>query len=97
VHIEWSVFAMEDRIAIFDYIECDSPGAAIRNDERIRQQIETLAQFPELGRTGRVDATRELIIGHTLYIAAYRITSNTVVVLRILHGAQEWPKELDNP
>jgi toxin ParE1/3/4 len=88
---------MEDRTAIFDYIECDSPGAAIRNDECIRQQIETLAQFPELGRTGRVDGTRELIIGHTPYIAAYRIASNTLVVLRILHGAQEWPEELGKP
>lgn len=85
---------MEDRVAIFDYMEGDSPAAAIRIDERICQQIETLMQFPELGRTGRVDGTRELILGHTPYIAAYRISGDTVTILRILHGAQMWPEGL---
>ncbi len=62
MRLEWSSFAQSDRDAIFDYIESDSPRAAIAVDERIRLQVETLAQFPESGRPGRVAGTRELVI-----------------------------------
>jgi len=37
---------------------------------------------------------RELVIVRTPYIAAYQIADDTVKILRILHGAQQWPEEL---
>jgi plasmid stabilization system protein ParE len=52
VRLEWSIFALTDRDAIFDYIEADSPQAAIAVDNRIRAQVESLAEFPESGRPG---------------------------------------------
>ena len=61
--IEWSVFAVEDRAGIFDYIEQDNPMAAIAVDERITEQTARLSRFPEIGRPERVDTTRELVIG----------------------------------
>ena len=94
MQLEWSIFAQADREAIFDYIEADSPQVAITVDDRIREQTEGLMKFPELGRPGRVDGTRELVIQRTPYIAAYRIAGNTVRILRVLHGAQIWPEEL---
>ncbi len=94
MQLEWSIFAQADREAIFDYIETDSPQAAIIVDDRIREQVEALMNFPEMGRLGRVDGTRELVIQRTPYIAVYRIAGNTVRVLRVLHGAQMWPEEL---
>jgi toxin ParE1/3/4 len=94
VRLEWSHFAQADRDAIFDYLEADSPQAAITVDERIREQVEGLGQFPESGRTGRVDGTRELVIQRTPYIAAYRITGDTVRILRVLHGARQWPEDM---
>ena len=89
--LEWSRFAVEDRVAIFDYIEEDNPQAALTVDERIQNSVEMLKSFPEMGRHGRVEGTRELIISSTPYLAAYRIIGNTVYILRILHGAQPWP------
>lgn len=94
VRLEWSIFAQTDRIAIFDYIEADSPQAAIIVDERIRAEVESLAQFPERGRPGRVEGTRELVIPRTPYIAAYRLAGDTVRVLRVLHGARRWPADM---
>lgn len=94
MRLKWSVFAMDDRNAIFDYIEADSPQAAVTVDDRIQGQVEGLIQFPEMGRPGRVEQTRELIIQHTPYIAAYRIEGSTVRILRVLHGAQLWPEEM---
>jgi toxin ParE1/3/4 len=82
MHIEWSIFALDDREAIFDYIEQDSPRAAVAVDNRIEQQVEALEHFPEMGRAGRLEPTRELVIQRTPYIAVYRV-----------HGAQQWPEE----
>lgn len=92
--LEWSIFAQADRDQIFDYIEADSPRAAVAVDEAIVEQVETLARFPELGRPGRVEGTRELVIPRTPYIAAYRIRGHTVRILRVLHGARRWPDDL---
>jgi toxin ParE1/3/4 len=82
------------RIAIFDYIEADSPQAAIAMDERIREQVELLVRFPQSGRKGRVEGTRELVISRTPYIVAYRIGGDTVGILRVLHGARRWPDDM---
>lgn len=92
--VEWSIFAQVDRDAIFDYIEVDSPQAAITVDDRIRSQVEILAQFPQSGRPGRIEGTRELVILHTPYIVAYRIAGDTMRILRVLHGARRWPEDM---
>jgi addiction module RelE/StbE family toxin len=94
MNLEWSAFAIADREAIFDYIEADSPRAAVEIDNRIQEAIEVLIEFPEIGRPGRVEGTWELVIQRTPYLAAYQIRANAVVVLRGLHGAQQWPEEL---
>ncbi|MEM5387854.1 type II toxin-antitoxin system RelE/ParE family toxin [Paraburkholderia phymatum] len=94
MRLEWSAYAIEDRDAIFDYIEEDSPHAAVVVDDRIRVQVRQLLQFPETGRPGRIDGTRELVISRTPYIVAYRVAGDTVRILRVLHGAQPWPDEM---
>jgi toxin ParE1/3/4 len=96
VRLEWSIFAQGDRDAIFDYIEQDSPRAAITVDARIRVQIDSLARFPKSGRSGRIEGTRELVIQRTPYIAAYRIAGDRVRILRVLHGAQRWPDQMSD-
>ncbi len=94
MRLEWSVYAMDDRTAIFDYIEADNPQAAITVDDRIEEQVEGLLRFPELGRPGRIEGTREFVIQRTPYIAAYRVVGETIRILRVLHGAQRWPEEM---
>jgi toxin ParE1/3/4 len=91
--LEWSEAAQTDRNAIYDFIDADNPRAAIAVDDRIEEAVERLVQFPMSGRIGRVEGTRELVIDRTPYIAAYRIADETIRVLRLLHGAQEWPDD----
>ena len=85
---------MEDREAIFNYIEADSPRAAASIDDRIETCVESLARFQEMGRVGRNIGTRELVISGTPSIIAYRIVGNAVRILRVLHGARQWPDEM---
>ncbi|ABF41090.1 Addiction module toxin, RelE/StbE [Candidatus Koribacter versatilis Ellin345] len=91
MELEWSTFAMADRETIFDYIEAESPQNAVLVDDRIETQIEMLVQFPESGRQGRVEGTRELVVELTPFIVAYRIEVDCVRILRVLNGAQQWP------
>ena len=92
--LEWTRLAIEDRNRIFDYIVNHNPQAAIDVDDRIIKQLKLLTEFPKLGRTGRIENTRELVINHTPYIVAYDTTDKTIRILRILHGAQLWPKSI---
>ncbi len=89
--LKWSPYAQSDRNKIYDYIDADSPRAAILVDERIGNAIAGLIKFPEIGRPGRVEGTRELVVQRTPYIVAYQIQADTIRILRILHGAQIWP------
>ena len=90
----WTQRALEDRRAIFDYIETEDPRAAVTVDDRIAAAMHRLIDFPNSGRPGRVEDTRELVIIRTPYIAPYRIEGNVVRILRVIHGGRIWPDEL---
>jgi toxin ParE1/3/4 len=89
----WLRRAITDRDAQLDYIAHDNPRAAIEHGDRIAHQ---LAQHPEMGRAGRKQSTRELVISHTPFIVIYRIKGERIELLRLLHGAQQWPKVAKN-
>ena len=91
VKLIWSAFALSDRDAIFTFIEADNPSSAIMVDERIVAAARRLIDFPASGQVGRIAGTRELVINGTPYVAAYAVTQSAVRILRVLHGAQEWP------
>jgi toxin ParE1/3/4 len=93
MRVEWTASAYEDRIRILEFIAVDSPNAARRNDERIRAETAELGRYPQIGRPGRMQNTRELVISNSPYIVVYAIEENMIVVLRVLHAAQTWPSE----
>jgi len=89
--IEWLPAAQRDFASIIDFIATDNPVAAIEQGDEIEAQVSSLLQHRQLGRTGRVKGTRELVIVRTPYLAVYRIKHGKIQILRILHGAQQWP------
>jgi toxin ParE1/3/4 len=92
VKLEWSRLAFADRDEIFDYLAADNPKAALKIDKIIKQELELLVDYPERGRPGRVEGTKELVITRTPYVVAYRIQAARIRILRILHGARAWPE-----
>lgn len=90
--IVWRPMAEADRENIFDYIAQDNPLAALELDEEFKARAESAARNPKLYRTGRMGGTREIVVRPN-YVMVYHIEdeSNTVVVLRVLHSAQQWP------
>jgi toxin ParE1/3/4 len=94
--IRWTDSAVRDFTNICDYIDQHRSGAAARRVAlSIHRRIDLLAEFPEHGRTGRKLDTRELVFTGLPYLAVYRIYKDAVEIVRILHGAQELPGQID--
>lgn len=91
----WLPRAIADRDGQLDYIARDNPKAAIEQGDRIEKQISQLIEHPKIGRAGRKQGTRELVISRTSLIAIYRIRGKRIELMRVLHGAQQWPGASD--
>ena len=90
----WGRYALDDRRAIFRYLEGDNPSAAADIDEMIEGAVQNLRIYPNMGRQGRVAHTRELVVAGTPFIVAYVVMADRVKLLRVLHGAQQWPESM---
>ena len=87
----WSRDAGRDRDRIFDLIAEDKLSAAATNDAKIADIERQLTDFPCSGRVGRLPGTRELVVPGTPVVAVYAVRTGGVLVLRVIHGAQQWP------
>ena len=92
MRIRWTETAASDLTQICDYIaKHGSTAVARRVALSIYERIDLLASFPEAGRVGRKVGTRELAFPRLPYIAIYRLKGEVAEILRILHGAKDWP------
>ena len=90
LRVRWLKRALANLDAEAEYIARDSPAAARRVTIAIQQAVDLLAAYPALGRPGRVDGTRELVIPDTPYIIPYRVREGRIEVLRVFHAARKW-------
>jgi addiction module RelE/StbE family toxin len=93
--IAWLFEARRDLANQLDYVAERNPGAALRLDSVVHASVRKLIRLPEIGRRGRVAGTRELVVPRTPYIVIYRVGGDVVSILRVLHGAQDWPPRRD--
>lgn len=88
--IEWSTYAKADLLAILEYIAGHDPGAAWRLKEEIDVRIDYLPRHPRLYKVGREAGTREIVVAAN-YLVVYAETATTILILRVLHAARDWP------
>ena len=74
------------------YIAQDKPAAADRVYEKIPSSVRDLTNMPHMGRPGRVEDTRELVVPDTPYIVAYTVLDEQVVIIAVQHSVQKWPE-----
>jgi toxin ParE1/3/4 len=65
MRIVWSGPARADLESIFEFIAQDNQYAAALVVKRIRDRVRQLARMPRIGRIGRVENTRELVVSRT--------------------------------
>jgi toxin ParE1/3/4 len=87
--VRWTPTALRDLDALHSYISEDNASAALDSVETLLKGIEALIRNPEMGRTGRVAGSRELVIAP--YVIAYRCRKSVIEILGIIHGARRWP------
>ncbi len=88
--VRWTADAADDLERICDYIAESRPASAQRVAMSSSTASMDLSAFPNRGRPGRVEGTRELVFAPLPFMAVYEV-HDTVQVLRVLHGAQQWP------
>ena len=92
MQVRWTPAAADDLENIANYLFEKTPENAARLIREIYSTPSRLKNFPNRGREGKRKGTRELVMPSLPYVFVYRVGSNAVFVVRILHTSQEWPR-----
>ena len=95
--VVWLDAALGDLKEIGRYIASEDPAAAYRTLVKIEAAANSLQHSPQLGRSGRVPKTRELIVPGLPYILPYYIKDREVRILAVMHASRKWPDDFSNP
>jgi toxin ParE1/3/4 len=91
MEIRWSPEAAADFAAVVEYIHKENPSAGDRVAHLVYDSAGSLESFPNRGRRGRIEGTRELVLAPLPFILIYRVKPEAVEIVRVLHGFQRWP------
>jgi len=95
MRVHWTENAIGHLVNIYEYIAINSPTFAKRMVDRITRRSEQIADHPFSGRKVpeyESDDVRELI--ETPYRIIYRIKSDQIDVLAVIHGTRLFPDDL---
>jgi toxin ParE1/3/4 len=91
MQLRWTSEAADDLERIADYLLVQTPDRATELVRTVYAAPSALLSFPNRGRPGKMEGTRELVLARLPYIVVYKVIGDVVFVVRILHGAQKWP------
>ena len=89
--LKWTRLALQDLRHLHEYIADDNPSAASRMVTRMQEATERLKNHPQMGRSGRVQRTRELVIASSPYVVVYILGNSEIQIVAIIHSAMRWP------
>lgn len=89
--VKWLRKALTSLEQAHQFIARENPEAAARVILKIQAAVNQLETFPMLGKPGRVEDTRELVIPNSPFIVIYRMRGKTVQILRVLHTSKQYP------
>lgn len=92
--VVWSLDALDDIDEHNRYIALESAADVSRRIDRLERAARLLGDVA-IGRPGRVAGTFEKSVAGTPYILCYALhqTTDTLVVLRVIHTSRDWPKD----
>lgn len=91
MQLRWTQEAANDLERITDYLLTHAPDRAPELVHAVYDAPASLLTFPNRGRPGKKEGTRELVLAPLPYIVVYAVRGDVIFVVRILHGAQQWP------
>jgi toxin ParE1/3/4 len=91
MRVRWTLAAADDLQDIANYLFEKTPENTARLIREIYGAPSSLKSFLNRGRVGKKPGTRELVMPSLPYVIVYQVRGETVNIVRILHGSQEWP------
>jgi len=91
MRIRWTTNAADDLARIVERIRPHNDEAALNVARTIYNGIASLQDFPNRGRKGLAENTRELVFPPWPYIVVYEIWEDQLHILRIRHASQPRP------
>ncbi len=92
MQVKWLRVALKNLDDEAGYIAQESPQAAAEMFVYVRTKVESLGEFPAMGRPGRVPGTRELVLDRYPLLVPYRVHNDEVHILRVFHTRRKPPK-----
>lgn len=92
MRLRWTTAAADDLERIAEYLFEKTPQNASQLIRKIYEAPSSLKTHPNLGRPGKKEGTRELVLTPLPYVVIYQVKGDATYILRILHGAQDWPR-----
>ena len=89
MRIRWTPAAAGDLEQISDYLKDRHPRYRLPTMRKLYQAIATLKKWPQSGHMGREAGTRELLFSPLPYVCVYRITEQSIEILRICHTSRD--------
>lgn len=94
MQLVWEREALNDRRAWYRYLAEFDPAVAEQADQLLRQRLNHLKTFPELGVARYFPGMRVLIIPELQLLAWYTARNSTICLMRLLHEKQQFPSPL---
>ncbi len=91
MRLRWTESAWADLERISDYLFEQTPLHAPRLTPAIYHAPEILLRSPLIGRPGRKQGTRELVMTPLPWVLVYVVSKESIDIVRVLHGVQRWP------
>jgi toxin ParE1/3/4 len=87
--VRQSALARADLIQIWVDIALDNQAAADRVYDRLEARVNILERFPEAGMARPDIAKDARVLVESPYLILYRLVSEGVQIVRVLHGARD--------
>jgi toxin ParE1/3/4 len=89
MRLRWTPAAAADLQRLSDYLHEHHPHYRQRTISKVYASIQSLQQWPQRGRAGREEGTRELLFPPLPYVVVYRVKEENIEILHIYHGARD--------
>lgn len=86
----WSRRAIDGLRDIQVHLDAMGTGAGARAAERVLSTVDTLHDFPRIGRSYGRSGARLLVVARTPFLIRYDLGQDRIEIVDVFHGGRPW-------